>query len=148
MLDIVFFVWMRSGSYPPDSNECEKTLLLNLDWLVHNSSVQLFQLIIFIILIFVFLLPFSYFHTQFLVYFLLYFLSFVFFKNENILFSRIHSNPVDRNRFSSIRKKLCLASYYIQFSTNIEMYNYKIKTILTSFFSPVVPKAPAKKNQF
>ena len=24
MLDIVFFVWMRTGSYPPDSYEYEK----------------------------------------------------------------------------------------------------------------------------
>ena len=24
MLDIVFFVWMKTGSYPPDSNEYEK----------------------------------------------------------------------------------------------------------------------------
>ena len=54
--------------------------------------------------------------------------------------SRIHSNHVDRNRFSSIRKKLCLTSNYIQLSTNIKMYNHKIKT---SFFSPKVPKARA-----
>ena len=45
--------------------------------------------------------------------------------------SRIHLNPVDRNRFSSIRN-------YIQLSTNIKMYNHKIKII---FFSPEVPKA-------
>ena len=31
MLDIVFFEWMRTGSYPPDSNEYEKTLLLNFE---------------------------------------------------------------------------------------------------------------------
>ena len=26
-------------------------------------------------------------------------------------------------------EKLCIAWYYIQFSTNIEMYNYKIKPV-------------------
>ncbi len=28
-LDIVFFVWMRTGFYPPDSNEYEKLYLCN-----------------------------------------------------------------------------------------------------------------------
>ena len=39
-------------------------------------------------------------------------------------------------------KKLCLASYYIQFSTNIKMYNHTIKT---SFFSPCLRHLGAKK---
>ena len=42
--------------------------------------------------------------------------------------SRIHLNPVDKNRFSSIQKKLCLAWYYIQLSAYIKIYNLKIKT--------------------
>ena len=25
MLDIIFYVWMRTGPYPPDSNEYENT---------------------------------------------------------------------------------------------------------------------------
>ena len=37
-------------------------------------------------------------------------------------------------------KKICLASYHIQFSMNIKIYNHKIET---SFFSPEVPKARA-----
>ena len=44
--------------------------------------------------------------------------------------SPIHWIPVDRNEFSSIQKKLCLASYYIQLYTNIKMYNHEIKTNL------------------
>ena len=40
--------------------------------------------------------------------------------NKNNSYSRIHSNPVDRNRFLSIQK-LCLASFYIQLSTNIKI---------------------------
>ena len=42
-------------------------------------------------------------------------------------------------------EKLCLASYYIQLSTNIEMYNHKIKT---SLFSRCLRHLGAKKTSF
>ena len=35
--------------------------------------------------------------------------------------------PVDKNRFSALLKKSCIASKYTQFSTNIEK-NHKINT--------------------
>ena len=34
-------------------------------------------------------------------------------------------------------EKLCIASYYIQFSTNIKMYNLKIKTIFLAYSSGI-----------
>ena len=50
MLDIVVCIWMRTSSYPPDSNECEKLIktlnMLNLGkrvncfWLKFYHSVQ------------------------------------------------------------------------------------------------------------
>ena len=43
MLDIVFFVFMRTGSYPPDSNEYEKNYY-NSATLTKNNQYGIFDL--------------------------------------------------------------------------------------------------------
>ena len=50
MLDIVFSVWMRTGSYPPDSNKYEKKYFLDITCLATCSLINLYNqnIIIFI----------------------------------------------------------------------------------------------------
>ena len=116
MLDIVFFVWIRTGSYPPDSNEYEKnyscprlqTSLLvgecrNFAWLYIIGLLSEFTR---------FVLHSTNKNAAFLDKNVLKIRILQTCLHENPIcsflrdncFSRIYSNPGDRNRFSSIRK--------------------------------------------